>query len=150
MRVQEKILDQSIITLIKENNILAWEKLYDKYAACMYGLICNLTDDKTLAEQIFVSAFIELKEKKILSNVKHALCMPILRHTFSYATERLKEYGLNPKSFTEKEEVKIIHLLCTQCNSLEEVSSMLNMSEEETKKKLRSELQNLRYQKTTY
>ncbi len=146
MLANEKISDQQIITLLEENNLLAWKKLYDKYATAMYGLICNLTDDKTLAEEIFVAVFLQLKEKQILSKVKYGLCPTLLRYTFSYTTKQLMECSINPKSFNPLEEVKLIHLLSTQCNSLKEVASILNMSEEETKKKLRSELLNLRNQ----
>jgi len=139
-----KITDQQIITLLEANNMLAWEKLYDKYAGAMFGLICNLTDDKILAEEIFEVTFLQLKENKVLTNVKFALCPTLLRHTFSQTIKQLKAFGLTPKSFNPSEEVKLIHLLCTQCNSLQEVASFLNLTGGETKKKLRAELLNLR------
>lgn len=147
MLEHEKISDQQIIILLEENNLLAWEKLYDKYAAAMFGLICNLTNDKTLAEEIFITAFLQLKENQILSKVKFSLYPTLLRHTFSYTTKRLKALGINPKIYNPLEEVKLIHLLSTQCNSIKEVASIFNMTEEETKKKLRAELLNLRNQK---
>jgi len=147
MLTKEKKSDQQIITLLLENNLLAWESLYDKYSSAMFGIILNLTDDKTLAEEIFIAAFLQLKEKQILANVKYALCPTLLRYTFNYTTEYLKRSGLNSKIFNPAEEVKLIHLLCTQCNSIKKVASILNMTEEETKKKLRSEILNLRNQK---
>lgn len=147
MLAREIISDHQIITLLEKNNLLAWEKLYDKYSAAMNGLIFNLTDDKILVEDIFVAAFLQLKEKQILSNVKYALCPAILRHTFTYTTKQLKQYGKNPKILEPLDEVKLIHIIYTECNSLKEVASILNLTEEETKKKLRSEILYLRNQK---
>lgn len=147
MLAQEKIADQQIIALLEENNLLAWQKIYDKYAAAMYGLICNLTDNETVAEEIFVAVFIQLKEKEILSKIKYALCATLLRYTFSYTIKQLNELGINAKSYNPVQEVKLIHLLCTQCSSLKELVSILNITEEEAKKRLRSEILNLRNQK---
>jgi len=61
MPLQSEILSgNQIVVVLQENNPLAWEHLYDKYALAMYGLICNLTEDKLLAEEIFMNAFLEL------------------------------------------------------------------------------------------
>lgn len=150
MLKHEKISDQQIITMLEESNLLAWEMIYDKYAPAMYGLICTLIEDKTLGEETFVAAFLQLKERQILSKVKYVLCPTVLRHTFSYTTKKLKALGINPRSYKPLEEVKLIHLLSTQCNSLKELASNLNITEEETKKKLRSELLNLRNQKQSF
>jgi|GEM_PF-3040018 len=62
----EKISEKNIIAMLQANNPLPWVNLYDKYASAMFGLICNLTEDKLLAEEIFVNAFRELKQKQIL------------------------------------------------------------------------------------
>ncbi len=147
MLIKEKMSDQQVILLLLENNLLAWDSLYDKYSSAMYGIILNLTDDKTLAEEIFIPAFIQLKENQILANVKYALCPTLLIYTFNYTTKYLNQSGLNPKIFSPAEEVELIHLLCNQCNSIKKVASILNMTEEATKKKLRSEMLNLRNQK---
>ena len=142
------ISDEHIGTLLKENEDSAWEFLYDKYAPVMYGLIYNLTDDKVLAENFFINAFLQLKEKQMLSGINSGLCHTLLRYTYAYATKQLMEYGIKPKTLNPSEEVKLIHLLCIQCNSLKEVASILNITEEETKKRLRSEVLKIRNQKS--
>ena len=93
----ERVSGKEIITMLQENNPLAWEHLYDKYAPAMYGLICSLTDDKLLGEQIFTNSFIQLKEKGTLSKTKYALSAILLKHTYSYAITHLKQMGINPK-----------------------------------------------------
>lgn len=99
--LMEKTSDLQIISLLAVNSILAWDQLYDKYAAPMYGLICKLTDDKLLAEEIFTTAFVELKEKKVLNNVKNKLSIALLSYTFSYTTKHLRGIGITPKSLLQ-------------------------------------------------
>ncbi|MEO7766497.1 MAG: hypothetical protein ABIS01_03685, partial [Ferruginibacter sp.] len=59
--------DKQILTILEENSLLAWERLYDKNASAMYGLIFSLVNDKVIAEKIFIAGFIHLKENTILS-----------------------------------------------------------------------------------
>lgn len=113
----------------------------------MYGLIYNLTDDKVLAEEIFIHAFIQLKEKQTLSRINSGLCYTLLRYIYTFATKQLKEYGIKPKSHNQLEEMELIHLFCIQCNSLKEIASILNITEEETIKEVRSQLLKFRNQK---
>lgn len=125
--------------MLKENDLLAWDNLYNKYASAMYGLICNLIDDKTIAEEIFIAAFIQLKEKQILSELRSGLSYTLLRYTYTYAIKQLKQYGISFKKLIPPEEAKLVHLFYIQSNSLKEAASMLNITEEETKKRLRHE-----------
>jgi len=146
MPLEEKISDAQLLAMLKENNFSAWEALYKKYAAAMYGLICKLTDNKEIADAIMIDAFVELKTKNILAQVKHALCYSLLRFTNTFAVSALKKLGINPKIFTPPEETKLIHLLCLN-HSLQEVSAILNIREEEVKKQLRVEILNIRNNK---
>lgn len=116
----------------------------------MYGLIYNLTDDKVLAEEIFIHAFIQLKEKQTLSRINSGLCYTLLRYIYTFTTKQLKEYGIKPKSHNQSEEMELIHLFCIQCNSLKEIASILNITEEETIKKVRSQLLKFRNQKNFF
>ncbi|MDQ3052149.1 MAG: hypothetical protein M3Q95_14830 [Bacteroidota bacterium] len=145
----EYISDRHIIDLLQENNLEAWKLLYDKYAASMYGMICKLTDDESIAGEIFKEAFLQLKDNHILSKTNYSLCPFLLRHTYNYAIKQLKQFGMQIKPLTPIEEASLIHFLCTQSVSLPEVSSILNMSEEETRVKLRHEFLNLRNQRKT-
>ncbi len=101
MTTNEKISDLQIISMLMVDHLLAWEQLYDQYAAPMYGLICALTDDKILAEEIFMDAFVQLKERKVLENTKTGLAPVLLGYTFSHATKHLKEIGIIPKSLLQ-------------------------------------------------
>jgi len=147
MPLQSEILSgNQIVVVLQENNPLAWEHLYDKYALAMYGLICNLTEDKLLAEEIFMNAFLELKQKQTLSKIEYALLPVIFRHTYCFTINHLKTIRISPKTLNPPKEAEVIHLLTTRCNSLNEAASILNITAEETKKRLRVEFLNLRMQ----
>lgn len=139
----EILPENKIIVMLQENNPLVWGHLHDKYAPAMYGLICNLTADKLLAEEIFMNAFLELKQKQTLSKINYALLPIILRYTYSYANKHLKKIRIPPNIFHPLQETKLIHLLTTQCNSLKEAATILNITVKEAKKKLRVEFLNL-------
>ncbi|MEO7210571.1 MAG: hypothetical protein ABIY35_06485 [Chitinophagaceae bacterium] len=145
----EAISGNQIIAMLEENNPLAWENLYDKYASVMYGLICNLTEDKLLAEEILMNAFLELKQKQILSKIKYALLPIIMRYTHSYTIEYLKNIRITEKTFHPQKETELIHLFTTQCSSLKVAASILNITVKETKKRLQVEFLNLRIQNNT-
>jgi hypothetical protein len=56
--------DTGLVEMVIENNLYAWHCIYDKYAALMYGNILCITQDRLLAEKIFINAFTSLKEDK--------------------------------------------------------------------------------------
>lgn len=97
-------------------------------------------------EQIFINAFIQLKDKGTLSKIKHTLCAILLRHTYCYATKHLKQAGINPKTLNPSKETQLIHLLTTQCNLIKEATVILTITEKETKKRLHAEFLKLQMQ----
>ena len=140
----EIFTEKQIIVLLQENNPLAWEHLYNKYATAVYGLICNLTEDKLLANEILIKSFISLKKKQVLLDIKCALLPHILRHTYTFTTNHLKKISLKPQIFNPQKDFVLIHLLSTQCNSLKDAALILKVTVEETKKRLHDEFLNLR------
>ena len=141
--------DSEIIAMMEENNSLAWEALYDRYAAAMYGMICSLSNDLEMAEKILIDVFVKLKENQLLASIKIGLCANLLRFTYAHTIKQLGQSGLAPNAINSIEEVNIIRLLCTHCCNLKEVALILNQSEEELRKKLRAEFLNVR-NATTY
>lgn len=136
----KNISSQNILSkILIEKNLQGWQLFYDKYAGAMYGCICMLTDDKAMAEKIFQEAFIHLKEKEILSGFNSAILPCLLRYTSKFAIDRLVRHGLKPKAANQFEENKLTHLLCSSCHSLKEAASILNITEEEARKKLHLE-----------
>jgi DNA-directed RNA polymerase specialized sigma24 family protein len=138
------VLEKKLINMVQVNNPVEWRKLYDKYASAMYRLIYNLTKDKSLAEEILMDAFLDLKQKKILSKPKCALYPIIMRHTYSFTTKHLREISISPENSNPPKEAELIHLLTTQCNSLKEAASILNISDKEAKIRLQVEFSSLR------
>ena len=141
----KKISDQNILSMIAENNLDAWELLYDKYAPAMYGIICNLTDDITLAKEIFKEAFVQLKEKRVFSKVTYSLCACLLRHTHTFARQQLKERGKACSNGTV-EHTSLLKVLCSQELSFKQAASNFNITEAEAKTKLHQEFLGLRAQ----
>lgn len=133
--------------MVAENNLEAWEHLYDKYAPAMFGIICNLVEDRKIAEEIFKETFLQLKEKQILSKVTYALCPYLLRHTNTFARAQLKERGISCSNNTI-EETSLINILCSQNINTKEVATKLNITVDEAKNKLRSEFVEIRSKNT--
>ena len=138
-----KISDKNILLMISENKLEAWRHLYDKYASLMFGVICNLTDDRALAEDIFKETFLQLKEKNILSRVTYSLCSVLLRHTHITARQQLKEKGISIKKDQINENL-IINILCSQNLTLKELAEKKKLNEVEARKKIRAEFLELR------
>ena len=80
--------DNKLKNLLKEDKNSAWNTLYDKYAALMYGNILNITKNKALAEEIFITAFIRLKKdnKKVPAqcSISLYLCAYVKKITLEY------------------------------------------------------------------
>ena len=150
MTIQGELLTENeILIMLKEKNPLVWGNLYDKYAAAMFGLICNLTEDRLTAEDIFIKAFLSLKETLVLSKIEYALYCNLLRYTHFYAITHLKALGLKPNNYNPYKEINLIHHLVTQCNSIDEAALMLTITVKEAKKKLRADFKELEKQNTT-
>jgi len=148
MQQQTDILsDQIILSMIAENNLEAWAHLYDKYAPAMLGIICNLTDERKIAEEIFKEAFLQLKEKQILSKFTYALCPYLLIHTNTFARAQLKERGISYSNNTI-DETSLINILCSQNRNITEVASKFRITTVEARNKLRSEFVEIRSKNT--
>lgn len=123
---------------LKGNRHSGVEFMYDKYSKAMYGLICTLTNDKDLAEKLFVTSFIKLIDKQISSPFEYVLFPDIMRHTYVNSIKELQEtpHTANVLPF---EMGTIMHFLCLKCNSAKDVAYILGIPEEEVGKRLRSE-----------
>lgn len=140
----QNISDEHLLFILSKNTLIAWGHLYDKYAPMMYGIIHKLTPDKRMCEEIFTEVFFELKEKKILSTVDHALWLCLYRHTYNFTIQELMQRKITPNEHTPFEESQVLTLLCSEHYTLCEVAYILHISEEEVKKKLRHEFLALR------
>ena len=133
------ISDAQLLIMIGENDVNAWRDLYDKYSGAMYSIVWHLTHNNEVANKIFTEAFLQLKEKNILIKIHFALCPFLLRYTHNYASQYLKKSGINPVSNSKIFDSHLIHLLCTQCNSIKDLAFKLNIAEAAAVKDLRKE-----------
>lgn len=137
------IPDLTIVSLIKENNLKGWELLYDKYAPVIYGAICTHTADKHLSDEILKIIFIRLKSEEMLQKTDFALCIYILRYTYTSTRAELKRRGIN---YTENPILgnSILHIFCSQQTTVKQVSEKLQLSKTEVKEILHKEFLSFR------
>ena len=133
--------------MLAKNNLAAWEHIYDKYAAVMYGVIDKLTPDKNLSEEILVNVFLQLKEKHNFSGPSHSLCAFLLRYTYNFAITQINSKKVNRQPVFFPDQKDIIGLLCTKCPSLNNAANTLNINSEEARLKLQEEFLSLRNRK---
>ncbi len=107
--------------MFAQNDKLAWEYLYDKYASMMYGIIINIAGDKTHADDILTDIFVELKTKEMLSRIQSALCHTLIRFTYVLTVKYLKEKELKSgQTILENNNSPHIYLLYKQLSTLNE------------------------------
>lgn len=126
-----------LISLPIEKKESAWAHLYDKYAPLMYGTILNMTGDETLAEVLFEVAFLELKERKILSPPHTDMRHSLLRYTYKITLKNLKARGLKARPLNAH--YPLINLFYFEQMTLKEAATTLDTTEIDVLKKLRTE-----------
>lgn len=148
MQLQLKNISETyMVSMSVAGNIKSCELLFDKYAPVMYGMICNLTSDKMMAEEILKAAFIDLKDNHVLLNEKVGFYPALMRYVHAFTKKQLTLHGINSQLNQSSEKKSLINLLCTDCSSLKEAAQLYNITEAETRKKLRLEFSQLRNQK---
>ncbi|WP_229254882.1 RNA polymerase sigma factor [Dyadobacter linearis] len=77
--------EQDLVVLLKNNNRLAFEYLYDNYASGLYGIICKMVRDDDVASDVLQEAFIKIwKNISYYDHQKGSLftwMLNITRHT---------------------------------------------------------------------
>lgn len=137
--------DVEIMSMLRQGKRSAWEYLYNKYAAVMYGAIMRFTDDEELAEEILVESFVQLKSTNILSATNSPLCLSVLHHTYLIAKSILKSKGIALKHEIDVNEIfPVLKSVIIRPHSLEEIAHKAGTTNEGVKAKLRAELLQLR------
>ena len=72
MGISKDITDYELIILLQQTDMDAYEFVYDRYAAMLYGLILKSIKEQWLAELILKKSFLEIW--KSLAIVKPATC----------------------------------------------------------------------------
>ena len=138
-------LDAEIIPMFAKNDPSVWEHIYDKYAPLMYGTILNLTGDEAIAEELLERAFLDLKRNNVLSQISTTICHKILRHTYKLTINHLKTIGLaSSKTLSPHENMTHVNLFFFEETSLKDAANSTNLTEQEIKTNLRSEVNYLR------
>lgn len=140
------ISDVTIVSMLAENNSVAWEQLYDKYAPIMYGAVIQITKDERIAQQIFKECFLQLKENNHISSVRDPLGSFLFKHAQSFTLNYLKllelTYNVNK---TDAANDPLIQLLSARKISLKPEFKPTT-EQLESRKQLREEFNSLRKQ----
>ena len=94
MRHSENHSHAGVHPVLAQNNKIAWEHIYDKYAVMMYGFILDLTHDEKVAGEIYRETFVEIKDKKSHSRLQIDICNKLLLYTSKTAAKYLEEINL--------------------------------------------------------
>ena len=137
--------DHVILLLLAQNQEDAWPYLYDKYASMMYGIVFNMTGNESKAGEILTEIFLTLREKKMLSRVRNALCHSLVRHTHKLTIQHLKALGMKPISVQSKSgNYPIINALYFELEAINEQELDSDISKQEILKNLRAEFNHFR------
>lgn len=94
LNTSNRITDDHIILMIRQNNREGWECMYEKYGSMMYSSILCLTDEKDLAEDILEECFFQLKKMKKIEESTKPLYLCLLHQTYITSSQVLKLKGL--------------------------------------------------------
>lgn len=143
------IADSTIVAMLTENDLSAWESLYDKYASIMYGAVFQITKDERLAGAIFQESFLELKKNKNILKVKTGLCVFLLKYTHKFTFNYLKTMGLmyEIKNIHHTDPDPLTQLLSSKYITVKQSEPELVLNQQkEARRKLREEFNQLRNQ----
>lgn len=144
--VQDFISDAEIIQMIEQHDAEGWKQLYDKYAAMMFVTILWATNDDILAEEILKSLFLEFKTNPKLLYEKKSLPISILHHTLSTPVKTSRINALITTNSERHESIlPILNCLTHQSYAITDVAELLEISEQELRLKLRSEMNLVRH-----
>jgi hypothetical protein len=118
-----------------------WEQWYPKYSAIIYGIILQLTVNKTRAGRILKEVIIELKRKYEGRGVGQSLLSKLIfKQTYNYTLQYLYRRGIKPGSTKPFEEIfPLLHLLYFDFNTVDDVANRLNQPKQDILRGLRQE-----------
>ena len=127
----------NIISGIKRNDMNAWKKIYEEYAAVMYGCILKITGDQSMSEKIFIDVFLSLP--KITFPVEERYMSFFLwRYAGKIALAYLKNDNLpiQGNHLAENIHYPVIEMLCLHDPGINRSSKKHFIPEQQLKKKL--------------
>ena len=133
------IANNQNLSIFTENTSKNVEQIYDKYAPIIYQIINSLTDNVAISEKIFTDTILKVKDDVSGFNMNGTVYPNLMRFTYNFAVQELIHYGISPKVHNPYQDSKLTYLLCTCCESLQEVASLLSIPHEEVRRRLRQE-----------
>lgn len=139
---------EEFISFIQKKDKVAFGSLYNTYSPVIYGVICKLSQDAHLSEEILQKVFVKIWQN--ISNFepsKQRLLAWMLIMTRSIADEVLQQ-NKDSKIQTPNNNVinnkEVLPLIYFKGYSLKRAAEALNISVEELKLKLKMELDLIR------
>lgn len=136
---KKTIANNQNLLIFTENTSQNVEQIYDKYAPVIYQIINSLTDNIDISEKIFIDTILKVKDGVSGFNMNGTVYPNLMRFTYNFAIQELIHYGISPKVNNSYQDNKLTYLLCTCCESLQEVASLLSIPYEEVRRRLKQE-----------
>jgi DNA-directed RNA polymerase specialized sigma24 family protein len=145
---KELLINQTdeLIILLKKKDRKVFDRLYDLYSKALFGIISSACSDVKLAEDILQASFISIWEKipDFDPSKQHLFgwMLTITRDLMSKMLRLNSVENSNIQKATNNvtNESNVLFLIYIKGYSLKEVAKTLGISEEATKIKLKSEL----------
>lgn len=125
---------------------LIWEQWYPKYEPLLYGIILQLTGNKTRAGRILKEVTSELNGFRISGWTNQvSMIRTVFNHVYHFTLNHLSDRGMTPvevQPFGEK--FPLLYLLYFEFNTIGEVAAKLSRSRQEVMADIRKEFKVIR------
>lgn len=136
--------DAAIMSLIKGNSSIGREFLYDKYSGMMHGAVLRHTQDKEMAGNILIKVFLKLNKYKFEETSAKPLYQVLLQFTAETTKDILAKHQVPLLPAKNGELFPLLNRLLFNVVSFKDAVAEHSLSEEEGRKKLRSEVNQMR------
>lgn len=123
----------------------SFEKIYDTYAAMLYGIALKISPGKKEAEEILIRTFRKIQQQKLLQQKHPSLCIALVKLTIQTAYEQPNQKNtLISKQF---ENTALLNKLLFQNTTIETLCEQSLLTRDQVTKKIREEILALRNMK---
>ncbi len=101
--------DESLLALIEEQDVAAYEQLYDRHAQTIYGLILRIVRSQTIAEEVLQEVFWQIWKNAGKFKNRGAAKAWIFRIARNRSLDELRRQKVRPQTAEKIEVETVIH-----------------------------------------
>ena len=144
--------DAALTSFIQLGDLQSLGKLYDKYAASLYGIIIRIVDNDALAEDVLYKVFVNARSHAAASlSTRTSFFNCLFKYSRQLAFYELKQQQLQNLSYQNAVPVgndTAFDMLYYKGLNYMEAAAALNKSVEEVKAEVRAAIDNLKTKET--